>query len=104
MNTLETKTREEIEALKRDWKNDPDWDIEDTAGFEAYRDELKAFSDKCEAEWEKADEERQAREDKELEEELERIGLIGMLKVINALESRLEEAEARIYNLENPNG
>ncbi|MFX1487479.1 MAG: hypothetical protein ACFFBS_10400, partial [Promethearchaeota archaeon] len=34
------KTREEIEKLKQDWMLDPFWDIEDTEGFELYRNEL----------------------------------------------------------------
>ncbi|GGB53221.1 hypothetical protein GCM10011607_12180 [Shewanella inventionis] len=104
MNALEIKTREEIEDLKRDWKNDPCWDIENTEGFEVHKNELKAYSDECELEWSKTAEKRKARENKKLEEELERIGALGMLKMIKALKSRLNEAEERIYNLENPNG
>lgn len=34
------KTREEVDALIGNWKNDPCWDIEDTEGFEEYYDEL----------------------------------------------------------------
>lgn len=39
------KTREEVEALKRDWAKDPCWNIEETEGFEEYRDELFDFSE-----------------------------------------------------------
>jgi hypothetical protein len=50
-----TKTPQEISALKKDWESDPCWDIEDTEGFEAHREELLAFSlqhqAKCEALW-----------------------------------------------------
>jgi hypothetical protein len=35
--------QEEIERLKRSWRNDPHWDIEDAEGFEDHRDELLAF-------------------------------------------------------------
>src|SRR6185436_19521180 len=46
------KTREEIEKLKKDWASDPIWDLEDTEGFEAHRDELKEFSDFKNRHWE----------------------------------------------------
>ena len=35
------KTRDEVQELKHDWEVDPCWDIEDTEGFEEYRDELE---------------------------------------------------------------
>ena len=44
--------REEVEELKRHWKKDPCWDIEDTEGFEQYREELKAFSEEQHKIWE----------------------------------------------------
>lgn len=37
------KTREEVEALKLSWLRDPCWDIEDTEGFEDYREELRQY-------------------------------------------------------------
>ena len=36
-------TQAELEALKAIWLEDPYWAIEDTEGFEAYRDELRQF-------------------------------------------------------------
>ena len=42
------KTAEEIAKLKENWLKDPCWDIETTAGFEAYVDELKEFRLKVE--------------------------------------------------------
>jgi len=36
-------TRSALEKLKLDWLEEPNWPIEDTEGFEAYRDELRAF-------------------------------------------------------------
>lgn len=38
------KTREEEEDLKQNWVNDPCWDIEETEGFEEYREELSDFA------------------------------------------------------------
>jgi hypothetical protein len=37
------KTREQVEALKKQWLTDGAWDIENTPGFEEYREELLAF-------------------------------------------------------------
>lgn len=48
------KSREDVEKLKKNWKLDPCWDIETEPGFEHYRGELKAFREKCEAEWKAA--------------------------------------------------
>lgn len=57
------KTREEVENLKSNWHNDPCWDIENTEGFEEYKDELKAYSEESIKQWDKQKEEHQ----KELE-------------------------------------
>lgn len=50
------KTIEEVEKLKEGWKKDPCWDIEDTEGFEEYRDELHSFrlqyEHECNLKWE----------------------------------------------------
>jgi hypothetical protein len=37
------KTREEVEDLKDNWLLDPIYDLEETEGFEDYRDELLAY-------------------------------------------------------------
>lgn len=37
------KTAADLETLKAQWLQDPAWDIEDTEGFEAFRDELREF-------------------------------------------------------------
>lgn len=47
------KTRDEVENLKIEWEKDPQWEIEETEGFEDYRDELTAFRFEKEAEWQK---------------------------------------------------
>jgi len=39
----EKRTPEEIDQLKSNWAHDPCWDIEDTEGFEAHYEELKAW-------------------------------------------------------------
>lgn len=49
-----TKTQADIDDLKRQWRSDPCWDIEDTEGFEGHREELTAYHQQCDAEWEAA--------------------------------------------------
>jgi hypothetical protein len=44
-------TRQDVERLKTSWAKDPHWDIEDTEGYEEYRDELAAFAAEKRAEW-----------------------------------------------------
>ena len=46
------KTREDVEALKKNWLADPCWDIEETEGFEEFYAELYAFRLANEREWE----------------------------------------------------
>lgn len=43
-------TREQVENLKSQWAADGTWDIEDTPGFGACRDELLAYRKEVEAE------------------------------------------------------
>lgn len=40
---MSPKTEQEIQALKDNWVKDPCWDIENTDGFEEYREELLAW-------------------------------------------------------------
>lgn len=43
--------RQEIEELKSNWKEDPCWDIEETEGFEAHKQELYVFRLEQENKW-----------------------------------------------------
>jgi len=45
------KSLEEIEALKRSWRRDPNWDIEETEGFEDHKEELRAYRKQQGEEW-----------------------------------------------------
>jgi hypothetical protein len=45
------KTREEVEALKRNWLKDPIYDLATVEGFEEYHGELDKFQDEQEAKW-----------------------------------------------------
>ena len=57
-----TRTPEEIQKLKDNWLADDCWNIEDTEGFEAHREELLAWRKeheaKMEAKWLEAENER----------------------------------------------
>ena len=48
-NTPTFRTPEEIADLKSQWQNDPCWDIENTEGFEAHREELAAYREAIDA-------------------------------------------------------
>jgi hypothetical protein len=43
------KTREQIEQLKKTWKRDPCFDIEETKGFEEHKTELYLYRREQEA-------------------------------------------------------
>ena len=45
------KTREQVEMLKRNWMNDPCWDIYETEDYQEYRDELRVFQLNMTQEW-----------------------------------------------------
>lgn len=45
------KTNEEIQALKDNWRKEPNWEIEYTEGFEDHFEDLLAFRKEQEHEW-----------------------------------------------------
>jgi hypothetical protein len=51
MKTPTERTDAEITRLKRDWADDPCWDLEETEGFEAHHAELLAFRQMRTADW-----------------------------------------------------
>lgn len=59
--TNQIRTPEEIEQLKKNWMQDPCWDIEDTEGFEEHYEELKAWHEEYRAERERKSQERDAK-------------------------------------------
>lgn len=79
----------EIKELKREWESDPCWDIEDTEGFEAHREELTAFRIAKEAEWDQLHRESVRSKAKALKCSLE------MALYIEYLESRIDALEAK---------
>ncbi len=88
-------TREEVERIKRSWKDDPCWDLTDLCSSEEYAlyaNELRLFQMTCEAAWE------QQRIDR-LTEKADAMGVPGNLNLaryIESIERRLAELERTI--------
>ena len=51
-------TRADVETLIAQWTGDPCWDLEDTDGYEAYREELLAVRLVNERRWQRQEAER----------------------------------------------
>ncbi len=61
MSTTDKEIRRlEVEALKANWRRDPCYPLEETPGFEAEREELKAYAIEMKAFWKKKRAEHQA--------------------------------------------
>ena len=81
------KTQEQVTQLKRDWEGDPNWDLEETEGFEEHREELLAYRLAKEAEWEAAHQKR-------LLDKAEKLGCPGNV----TLAAYIENLEWRIFS------
>lgn len=104
-NQFKKRTDKEIEELKREWCDDPCWDLESTEGFEAHHDELKSFSDKHKAEWKAKLNKRREAEEARLRADFEKLGddaLFSIFKMVMSLKEDLNKANDRIHNLECP--
>jgi hypothetical protein len=88
----EPKTQQDIDNLKENWLGDPHWDIENTPGFEEYREELKAYRLECEKTWQETEKRRQ----------IVKCNLLGipgnttLLTYIEILEDRISTLETRL--------
>lgn len=85
----------DVNELKRQWLADPVWDIEETEGYEKYREELRRFRLETEAVWE-------ARRIEHLDAKADELGITGNRKLaqyILRLERRLEELSKQINDL-----
>lgn len=86
------KTKQDIENLKRQWLNDPCWDIEDTEGFEDYKKELLEYRLSIETEKRIVEEKRKSRACALYNCNLE------MLRTIESLQHRVEVLEKEMRN------
>lgn len=90
------KTRAEVDLLKKQWLEDPCWDIETAEGFEEYADELIAFREHQEVNW--AAKERQGWLMKAVQ-----LGVpnnIDLAKYVLGLESQIDSFARRLQGLE----
>lgn len=95
MPTVEKRSDQEIFVLKGQWEDDPCWDIEDTEGFEAHREELLSYRKEREARWEQAYKAR-------LEKRAESLGCPGNLDLaeyVEHLESRIKRITDRLEKI-----
>lgn len=91
---------EALTKLKNEWQADPCWDLEDTDGFEAHRDELLAYRLECEAKW-------TAEKQAQLEKRAELLGCPGNVKLaqyVVSLEYRLDRLVERLETVETSHG
>ena len=104
----DSKKREEVEFLKKNWEQDPCWDIELTEGFEEFEEELFLFREKKEKEWE-IKLERKKEEDRDNNYKtfnrkfVESFGYSDrflMAQVFKSLTDRIDYLEKRIKDLE----
>lgn len=95
------KTREEVEALKRDWLSDPCYDITDVDGFEEYAEELATFAREQEARWAAQQAAREAQAAARVTAKAEKLGIPGntaLAAYVMELERRIALLEARLDN------
>lgn len=77
-------TTNEIESLKKSWRYDPCWDIENTEGFEEHKEELLAYRLGIEKEW-------QEREDKRINERADKLKCsVELVRYLENLERRID--------------
>lgn len=87
-----SKTICEIQNLKRQWINDPCWDIENTEGFEEHKEELLKYRLQCGSEWEKE----RLEKEKLIDEEVKKVGIKGIYRMIKKHNELLERQERAI--------
>lgn len=87
-------TKNELDKLKSDWYRDPIWDIYETEGFEEHQEELVAYQKQCEQAWE----EEALQRESDLKKEAEKLGLVGLYKLLLKQEEELKELREKVNN------
>lgn len=93
-------TREQVENLMAQWDADPVWDLEDTSGYEAYRDELREHQERMEEHWAQEQHNR-------LLAKAEELGMPGNIKLamyVIGLEDTIEKLRHTVQKHIWPNG
>ena len=81
-----SKTIQEIEDLKKDWLEDPCWDIEDSDGFEEHKEELLKYRLEQEKIWEN----KRLKKEKEIDEKARELGIEGLYRMLIKHDELLE--------------
>lgn len=83
-----SKSREEIEELKRQWSLDPNWDIESTEGFEDHNEELTTYSQLMHKIW-------NDQQDQRVASDMKRKGITDLATYnwLSKLDDRIQEIE-----------
>lgn len=87
----DVRTLKEVESLKARWVQDPTWDLAAAPGFAGHREELESYSTACRTYWAELEATRLSRRAREL-------GIpsaIGVVRLIESLEERLDVLEAK---------
>jgi hypothetical protein len=93
------KTQEELQNLKEDWLKDPCWDIENSEGFEDHKNELLAFREQAQADWEERAQQKLAARVEKIEKET------GIRDPLNAMYlSTFIDIEQRLSRMANDTG
>ena len=99
------QSRSAIEHLKRNWFNNPCWDIEDTEGFETHYIELKAFRIGCELYWDSTRAKAKALRNKKIEVTAKEFDCsFALANYITKLETEIDQLANRIMDLEDQYG
>jgi hypothetical protein len=85
----------DVHRLKQQWLADPCWLIEQTPGFENYRAYLLAFRLRHQAAWEA----KQRTQAAELDAEADRLGVRGLLRMVQQLQKDKLRLEAVVEEL-----
>jgi len=105
----EISRRDEVEALKKSWLEDPIWDLESTEGFEEFRYELFNFRVKMEKRWERdfleLEEKRRNKNyekfNKNFSDSVGYSDRFLLAQVYKSLSDRIEKLESKIEEMEN---
>ena len=83
------KTEQDLKDLIKSWENDPCWDIEETEGFEEYKEPLKSYRLAKEKYWE-------VKHELRVLEECKKYGCNEeLLKLLESLQHRISILGAR---------
>lgn len=86
---------QEINNLKGNWTDDPCWDIEETEGFEPFKDELLEYSKKMKVIWKN----KREKKEKELDQKANELDLEGLYRLILRQRKEIENLQNRIDNI-----